>query len=153
MTSHTSKIMPHILTHFFSIYFTDFRRIFGSKNTIMFNPFISLHFMRKLFRQFILNNRARYTPTYCGDRVVADPTGPFRDSAISRLATMPIISDLDADTYAWTTTLNLADRFQLTPYDAAYLERAQRRKRPLATLDRALRTAARAVGVEATGID
>jgi predicted nucleic acid-binding protein len=145
--------MPHILTHFFSIYFTDFRRIFGSKNTIMFNPFISLHFVRKLFRQFILNYRARYTPTYCGDRVVADPAGPFRDSAISRLATMPIISDLDADTYARTTTLNLADRFQLTPYDAAYLELAQRRKRPLATLDRALRTAARAVGVEATGID
>jgi predicted nucleic acid-binding protein len=77
----------------------------------------------------------------------------FRDSAISQLATMPIVSDLDADTYAWTTTLHLSDRFQLTPYDAAYLELAQRRKLPLATLDRTLRTAAGAIGIRTLGTD
>jgi predicted nucleic acid-binding protein len=77
----------------------------------------------------------------------------FRDSAISQLGTMPIAADVGTDTYAWTTTLHLADRFGLTPYDAAYLELAQRRKLPLATLDRALRTAAQAVGVTVLGID
>ena len=35
----------------------------------------------------------------------------------------------------------LADRFRLTAYDAAYLELAQRRKLPLATLDQRLHTA------------
>jgi predicted nucleic acid-binding protein len=41
----------------------------------------------------------------------------------------------------------------MTPYDAAYLELAQRRKLPLATLDGALRTAARASGVSKIGAD
>ena len=43
---------------------------------------------------------------------------------------------------AWSETLNLADRFRLTVYDAAYLELAQRRGLPLATLDDELGTAA-----------
>ena len=59
---------------------------------------------------------------------------------------MPIAVDLETSTFAWTTTLQLADRFELTPYDASYLELAQRRKFPLATLDRALRKAALATG-------
>ncbi len=54
----------------------------------------------------------------------------FRDRAIEQLAILPIIIDPDTDLYAWTTTLQLADRLQLTPYDAAYLELAQRRKLP-----------------------
>jgi predicted nucleic acid-binding protein len=49
----------------------------------------------------------------------------FRDRAIAQLV------DPDTDHYAWTTTLQLADRFGLTPYDAAYLELAQRRTLPL----------------------
>jgi predicted nucleic acid-binding protein len=77
---------------------------------------------------------------------------PFRDSAISQLAGMPIIVDQDTDTFAWTTTLHLADRFRLTPYDAAYLELAQRRKVPLATLDRALAGAAPSIGVTVIGM-
>jgi predicted nucleic acid-binding protein len=75
----------------------------------------------------------------------------FRDSAISQLAMMPIAADPDTDTFAWTTTLHLADRYQLTPYDAAYLELAQRRKVPLATRDREMRTAAHAVGLVTLG--
>jgi predicted nucleic acid-binding protein len=77
----------------------------------------------------------------------------FRDDAISQLAAMPIVMDMETATFAWTTTLQLADRYQLTPYDAAYLELAQRRKLPLATLDSALRTAARAAGVSTMGVD
>lgn len=75
----------------------------------------------------------------------------FRDNAIRQLAVMPIEVDPETDNYAWNTTLQLADRFRPTPYDAAYLELAQRRKLPLATLDGALRNAAQAVAVAALG--
>lgn len=77
----------------------------------------------------------------------------FRDNAIAELAALRIVADLDTDTYAWTTTLHLADRLGLTPYDAAYLELAQRRKLPLATLDLALRRAAPMVGVTVMGFE
>ena len=43
--------------------------------------------------------------------------------------------------------LDLARRFELTVYDAAYLETASRRSLPLATLDHRLGRAARAIGV------
>ena len=57
---------------------------------------------------------------------------PFRDSAISQLAVIPVGVDLKTDAYAWTMMLTLADRFGLTPYNAAYLELALRRGAPLA---------------------
>ena len=50
----------------------------------------------------------------------------FRDRAIAQLARLPITVDPDTDRYAWTTTRHLTDRFALTPYDAAYVELAQR---------------------------
>lgn len=75
----------------------------------------------------------------------------FRDRAIAELARLPIMVDTDTDRYAWTTILQLADQFGLTPYDAAYLELAQRRTLPLATLDEPLRTAAPALGVALLG--
>ncbi len=76
----------------------------------------------------------------------------FRDAALTRLARLPITVDEETDTYAWTTTLHLADRFQLTLYDAASLELAQRRHVALATLDRPLRAAARTLSVELPGM-
>lgn len=48
---------------------------------------------------------------------------------------LDIAIDPDTDRYAWTGTLGLADRFRLTLYDASYLELAQRRSLPLASLD------------------
>lgn len=75
----------------------------------------------------------------------------FRDRAIAELTRLPIMVDTDTDRYAWTTILQLADQFGLTPYDAAYLELAQRRTLPLATLDEPLRTAAPALGVALLG--
>jgi predicted nucleic acid-binding protein len=48
--------------------------------------------------------------------------------------------------------LALARRHRLTVYDAAYLELAQRRHLPLATLDKALLTAARAGGIQLLGM-
>jgi predicted nucleic acid-binding protein len=76
----------------------------------------------------------------------------FRDMALARLAAMPITVDPDTDTHAWTTTLHLADRFRLTAYDAVYLELAQRRNLPLATLDQELHAAGAALGVTLLGI-
>jgi predicted nucleic acid-binding protein len=80
-------------------------------------------------------------------RISAD----FRDGSLATLARLPIAIDADADTYAWTTTLRLADRFGLTVYDATYLELAQRRSLPLATLDKPLREAAAILDVALLG--
>lgn len=75
----------------------------------------------------------------------------FRDAALARLSAMAIDVDTESDTQVWTTTLHLADRFRLTAYDAVYLELAQRRQLPLASLDEELRRAAAAVGVTLLG--
>jgi predicted nucleic acid-binding protein len=75
----------------------------------------------------------------------------FRNRSMAQLAAMPIVTDSDTDIYAWTTILQLADRLRLTPYDAAYLELAQRRRLPLATLDRQLRDAGKALGLTLLG--
>jgi predicted nucleic acid-binding protein len=53
--------------------------------------------------------------------------------------------------FAWSDTLELSDRFRLTLYDACYLELAQRRNLPLATLDGDLRAAGDALGIEMLG--
>lgn len=75
----------------------------------------------------------------------------FRAAALANLSELDITVDQETDSFAWTTTLQLADRFELTLYDAAYLELAQRRHLPLATLDQSLRAAAAAAGVELLG--
>jgi predicted nucleic acid-binding protein len=75
-----------------------------------------------------------------------------RTDALGRLSDLPIETDLETFVYAWTSTLQLADRFNLTLYDACYLELAQRRSLPLATLDKDLRTAARALGIPLLGM-
>ena len=51
------------------------------------------------------------------------------------------------------TTLMLARQHRLTVYDAAYLELALRLALPLATLDKALRSAATALGVASLDTD
>ena len=75
----------------------------------------------------------------------------YRDASLKALETLPIEVDAETDTHAWRTTVQLADRFRLTVYDAVYLELAQRRAMPLATLDREVRAAARALGVALLG--
>ena len=70
----------------------------------------------------------------------------FREHALRELARLPITIDVDTDTYAWTRTLQLSDRFQHTlrrrlsgigaaPYASA------------ATLDGQLRAAAEVLGL------
>jgi len=71
----------------------------------------------------------------------------FRDASIADLRSLPIAVDTETDRNAWGTTLTLAERCRLTLYDAAYLELAQRLRLPLASLDKELRAAGRALGV------
>jgi predicted nucleic acid-binding protein len=77
----------------------------------------------------------------------------FRRAALADLALLDITTDQQTDSHAWTDTRNLADRFHLTVYDATYLELAQRRVLPLATLDQDLQNAAMAIGVEVLGAE
>src|SRR5208282_5245606 len=44
----------------------------------------------------------------------------FRRAALADLALLDITADKSTDDHAWTETLELADRFRLTLYDAAY---------------------------------
>jgi predicted nucleic acid-binding protein len=75
----------------------------------------------------------------------------FRDATLADLAQLPIQVDLQTDQQAWSATLRLAERHQLTLYDAAYLELALRRNLPLATLDEDLRRAAHTEKVQVLG--
>ncbi len=76
----------------------------------------------------------------------------FVQAALADLSLFPISVDPDTDSQAWAATLHLAQRHQLTLYDAAYLELAHRRGFPLATLDRDLRSAATAEKVRLLGV-
>jgi predicted nucleic acid-binding protein len=66
---------------------------------------------------------------------------------------LDIATDDHTDVHAWGETLRLADIFRLTLYDAAYLELAQRRNLPLATLDGELRAAAKSLGLGLMGME
>lgn len=75
----------------------------------------------------------------------------FRAGALRRLSQMVIAVDQEGEAHTWTTVLHLSDTQRLTAYDAAYLELAQRRELPLATLDRDLVQAAGALGLTVLG--
>ena len=75
----------------------------------------------------------------------------FRRAALADLVFLDITTDQQTDAHAWGETLNLADRFRLTVYDAAYLELAHRRTLSLATLDNDLGAAGTALGVRVLG--
>ena len=75
----------------------------------------------------------------------------FRDAALADLAVRAIVTDADTNMYVWTTTTRLATRFGLTIYDSLYLELAQRRSLPLASLDRELCAVAKLLRIEVLG--
>ena len=66
---------------------------------------------------------------------------------LAEVRTMAITVDEQTASRAWRETLVLARTYQLSVYDATYLELASRRDLPLATLDGKLKAAAAAVGV------
>lgn len=79
-------------------------------------------------------------------------TASDRNDSLTDLASLPIEADRETEVHAWGETTQLADRHELSIYDAAYLELALRRGLPLATLDGDLSGAARTEGVHVLGI-
>jgi predicted nucleic acid-binding protein len=77
--------------------------------------------------------------------------GKRRQRLAGFLRALPITLDTETADLAWTTTARLAERHRLTVYDATYLELAQRRRFPLATLDEDLIAAGKALGMTLLG--
>ena len=75
----------------------------------------------------------------------------FRDATLADLALLPIRVDPETNDHAWSATVRLANFHKIPIYDAAYLELAQRRGLPLATLDQDLARAARLERVAVLG--
>ena len=69
-------------------------------------------------------------------------TSTYRNAALEQLKLLSITIDAETSRQAWSHTLVLADKHNLTLYDATYLELALRFELPLATLDAALRRTA-----------
>ena len=66
---------------------------------------------------------------------------------ITLLGQLDIATDMETMSHALGDTLNLARRYRLSAYDAAYLELALRMGLPLATLDADLAKAATTAGL------
>ena len=71
---------------------------------------------------------------------------------ITLLGRLNIVTDQATAAHALGDTLNLARRYKLSAYDAAYLELALRTGLPLATLDADLTKAATTAGILIFGI-
>jgi predicted nucleic acid-binding protein len=76
-------------------------------------------------------------------RIPGDKALAFLES----LGDLPIEVENPSRTQVFVAVRMLAGRYQLTGYDAAYLELANRHKLPIASLDKALSRAAQAAGV------
>jgi predicted nucleic acid-binding protein len=70
-------------------------------------------------------------------------------TSVQLLSQLPIIADGETHMLAFKDVLSLAETYQLTTYDAAYLELAIRHGVPLATQDKALLRASAKLGVDA----
>jgi predicted nucleic acid-binding protein len=70
------------------------------------------------------------------------------DRLLAVLGELPLQPDTTMDHVTLSRTVALAREHGLTSYDAAYLELAQRRDLPLATLDARLREACAQAGVD-----
>lgn len=70
-----------------------------------------------------------------------------RRQFLAMLENAPITVDLLSTGSVFNDLLQLAEKYRLTSYDASYLELAMRASVPLATLDKALRRAAKDAGV------
>lgn len=76
-------------------------------------------------------------------RIPAEKALAFLES----LADLPVEVENPGRTQVFVSVRTLASQYQLTAYDAAYLELAIRHKLPIASLDKALSRAALAAGV------
>ena len=85
----------------------------------------------------LMAERRRIIDATIGDETLAEMER-LRRAGVEMDSAAPPIRDV----------LEVSRNYQLTVYDAAYLELAQREAMPLATLDKALRTAAGKAGVK-----
>jgi predicted nucleic acid-binding protein len=76
----------------------------------------------------------------------------FRDATLADLALMNIKIDDETNIHVCSTTMQLAQKFKLTLYDAAYIELAHRKSLSLASLNKELRAAARAMHLRLLGM-
>jgi predicted nucleic acid-binding protein len=74
-------------------------------------------------------------------------TATARREHLEDLSRLPILVDHEAAGHAWSDTMILAARHNITLYDGSYLELSLRRQLPLATFDTALQKAARAANI------
>ena len=74
-------------------------------------------------------------------------TSDFLGRAVGRLDELPLHADTQGADLVWTSCIDLASTYNLTLYDAVYLELALRLRLPLATLDKKLAGAAENAGV------
>ena len=71
-----------------------------------------------------------------------------RKTALESLGRLNLLVDGDSVKAAFYKTSEIAEKHELTVYDAVYLELALRRGLPLASRDQSLNRAARTLGVE-----
>lgn len=79
-------------------------------------------------------------------------TRDARNCILRDLEVLPIVTNHESIRHCWQETLILADKHNLTVYDATYLELALRLSLPLATLDMDLRRAAQQEGLMLLGM-
>ena len=77
----------------------------------------------------------------------------YRDASLNDLALLPITIDTETEAHLGDRTLGPADGFDLTIYDALFLELAERRELPLASLDLKLRSAGEVIGIRLLAIE
>lgn len=77
----------------------------------------------------------------------------YAESALARLQRLSIAVDEETDRLAWSATWTLSKAHDLTLYDAAYLELADRKKLPIASLDGDLLAAAASLALETLPAD
>lgn len=70
------------------------------------------------------------------------------EAFFSLMKNLEIVTDPETTARAWDKTLDLAQLYRLSIYDASYLELAMRKGMPLASLDKELAAACREAGVE-----
>lgn len=69
-------------------------------------------------------------------------TSEQRLSSLFILSELPISIDKSTSNHAWLETMELAEKYDLSLYDASYLELAIRLSIPIATFDKQLKNAA-----------
>ena len=77
------------------------------------------------------------------------------DSArfLALLQSLPIAIERDSPQHVWNEVIHLGREYNLSSYDASYLELAMRSGSALATLDRKLKKAAEKAGVELMAVE